>query len=229
MAEAKPVQKVNYQVKMEQTIKALPRDRVPVLFLHACCAPCSSYVLETLSRYFSIRLFFYNPNIMPQKEYLYRLSEVKRLVSQLPLVNPVEVIDGEYNPEVFLDLAKGLEAEPERGLRCKRCIAHRLEETFKAAAVYGADFVTTTLSISPHKDAPFINEQGEKLAAEYNVPWLWSDFKKKGGYFRSIELSHEYDLYRQDFCGCVYSKAQRESEKALTALKTARTDTEPSD
>lgn len=211
MAEIRP--KVNYQVKMEQTIKTLPEGRVPVLFLHACCAPCSSYVLETLSRYFSIRLFFYNPNIMPEKEYEYRLSEVRRLVSELPLHNPVEVINGEYVPERFLSLAKGLEDEPERGERCRKCIAHRLEETVKAAAEAGADFVTTTLSISPHKDAPFINEAGAELASKYGAVWLYSDFKKKGGYFRSIELSKEYDLYRQDFCGCVYSKVQREREK----------------
>ncbi|MBO5226811.1 MAG: epoxyqueuosine reductase QueH [Ruminococcus sp.] len=211
MAEIRP--KVNYQVKMEQTIKTLPKDRVPVLFLHACCAPCSSYVLETLSRYFSIWLFFYNPNIMPEKEYEYRLSEVRRLISELPLNNPVEVISGEYEPERFLSLAKGLEEEPERGERCRKCIAHRLEETVKAAKEYGADFVTTTLSISPHKDAPFINEAGAELAAKYGAVWLYSDFKKKGGYFRSIELSKEYDLYRQDFCGCVYSKVQREREK----------------
>lgn len=208
MAEIRP--KVNYQVKMEQTIKTLPEGRVPVLFLHACCAPCSSYVLETLSRYFSIRLFFYNPNIMPEKEYEYRLSEVRRLVSELPLHNPVEVINGEYEPERFLSLAKGLEDEPERGERCRKCIAHRLEETVKAAAEAGADFVTTTLSISPHKDAPFINEAGAELASKYGAVWLYSDFKKKGGYFRSIELSKEYGLYRQDFCGCVYSKVQRE-------------------
>ena len=212
MAEIRP--KVNYQVKMEQTIKTLPKDRVPVLFLHACCAPCSSYVLETLSRYFSIRLFFYNPNIMPEKEYEYRLSEVRRLVSELPLHNPVEVINGEYEPERFLSLAKGLEDEPERGERCRKCIAHRLEETVKAAAEAGADFVTTTLSISPHKDAPFINEAGAELASKYGAVWLYSDFKKKGGYFRSIELSKEYGLYRQDFCGCVYSRVQREREKA---------------
>lgn len=208
MAEIRP--KVNYQVKMEQTIKTLPEGRVPVLFLHACCAPCSSYVLETLSRYFSIRLFFYNPNIMPEKEYEYRLSEVRRLVSELPLHNPVEIINGEYVPERFLSLAKGLEDEPERGERCRKCIAHRLEETVKAAAEAGADFVTTTLSISPHKDAPFINEAGAELASKYGAVWLYSDFKKKGGYFRSIELSKEYGLYRQDFCGCVYSKVQRE-------------------
>lgn len=204
--------KVNYQIKMEQIISALPSDRVPVLFLHACCAPCSSYVLETLSRYFKIRLFFYNPNIFPEEEYRYRLSEVKRLIAELPLQNPVEVIDGDYFPEQFTELARGLENEPERGERCKRCIALRLRETVIQAANEGADFVTTTLSISPHKDAAFINEKGVELCNKYGAVWLYSDFKKKGGYLRSIELSKEYSLYRQDFCGCVYSKAARMRE-----------------
>lgn len=206
--------KVNYQLKMEQIISTLPKDRVPVLFLHVCCAPCSSYVLETLSRYFKIRLFFYNPNIFPQEEYLYRLSEVKRLISELPLQNPVEVIGGEYCPERFNELAKGLENEPERGERCRKCIGLRLAETIKKAAAESADFVTTTLSISPHKDAEFINERGVQLCKEYGAVWLYSDFKKKGGYLRSIALSKEYNLYRQDFCGCVYSKAVRMREKA---------------
>ncbi|MBQ8687367.1 MAG: epoxyqueuosine reductase QueH [Ruminococcus sp.] len=207
------VPKINYQIKMEQIIKRLPSDRTPLLFLHACCAPCSSYVLEALSRYFSIRLFFYNPNIFPEEEYQYRLSELRRLISELPLPNPVEVVDGTYEPQRFLALAKGLEQEPERGERCRRCIAHRLEETFRTAAKEGADFVTTTLSISPHKDAPFINETGEKLSEQYGVPWLFSDFKKKGGYLRSIALSETHHLYRQDFCGCVYSRAERERQK----------------
>lgn len=206
--------KVNYQLKMEQIISTLPKDRVPVLFLHACCAPCSSYVLETLSRYFKIRLFFYNPNIFPEEEYLYRLSEVKRLISELPLQNSVEVIDGEYCPQRFNELAKGLENEPERGKRCRRCIGLRLDETIKRAVAENVDFVTTTLSISPHKDAEFINEKGVQLCEKYGAVWLYSDFKKKGGYLRSIALSKEYNLYRQDFCGCVYSKAVRMREKA---------------
>lgn len=210
-----PGPKVNYQVKMEQLLGTLPKDRVPVLFLHACCAPCSSFVLQTLSRYFSIRLFFYNPNIFPEEEYLRRLSEVKRLISEMPLENEVCVIDGEYKPEDFISLAKGLENEPERGERCRRCIALRLRETVKRAAEEGADFVTTTLSISPHKDAAFINEKGAELCEEYGAAWLYSDFKKKGGYLRSIELSKEYDLYRQDFCGCVYSRAARMREKEI--------------
>ena len=205
--------KVNYQVKMEQLLGTLPKDRVPVLFLHACCAPCSSFVLQTLSRYFKIRLFFYNPNISPREEYLHRLDEVKRLISEMPLENEVQVIDGEYKPEDFFALAKGHENEAERGERCRKCIAMRLDETVKKAAEEGADFVTTTLSISPHKDAAFINEKGAALCEEYGTSWLYSDFKKKGGYLKSIELSKEYDLYRQDFCGCVYSKAARMREK----------------
>lgn len=212
MTQVKP--KVNYQVKMEQLLGTLPKERVPVLFLHACCAPCSSFVLQTLSRYFSIRLFFYNPNISPREEYIHRLRELRRLISEMPLQNDVCVIDGEYNSDEFFDLAKGLENEPERGERCRKCIAMRLEETVKKAALEGADFVTTTLSISPHKDAAFINEKGAVLCEEYGVPWLYSDFKKKGGYLKSIELSREYSLYRQDFCGCVYSKAARMREKA---------------
>jgi predicted adenine nucleotide alpha hydrolase (AANH) superfamily ATPase len=210
-------QKVNYQIRMEQMIGQLPADKVPLLMLHACCAPCSSYVLETLSRYFSIRLFFYNPNIMPETEYRYRLQELRRLVAEMPHVHPVTVQEGVYAPERFLALAKGLEDAPERGLRCQRCLAHRLEETFQAAAAAGADFVTTTLSISPHKDAPFLNQTGERLAEQYGVPWLYSDFKKKGGYLRSIALSQTYDLYRQDFCGCVYSRNQRAQQQAEQA------------
>lgn len=208
-----PVPKVNYQIKMEKIIGTLPKDRVPVLFLHACCAPCSSFVLESISRYFKIRLFFYNPNIFPEDEYLHRLCELRRLISELPLQNEVEVVNGEYCPEKFRELAKGLEHEPERGERCRKCISHRLHETVRQAALCGADYVTTTLSISPHKDAAFINEEGERLCREYGVSWLYSDFKKKGGYLRSIELSREYGLYRQDFCGCVYSKAARIQEK----------------
>lgn len=185
---------------------------MPVLFLHACCAPCSSYVLEYLSRYFAITLFFYNPNIAPEEEYLHRKAELKRLVQEMPLGHPVKIVDGDYFPERFYGLAKGLEREPERGFRCQRCIRHRLEETFRAAAELEntPDFVCTTLTISPHKDAPFINETGRVLAEQYGVPWLFSDFKKKGGYQRSIVLSREYDLYRQNFCGCVYSKQNSE-------------------
>ena len=204
--------KINYQLETDRILAQLPAERTPTLFLHACCAPCSSYVLEYLSRYFAITLFFYNPNISPEAEYLHRKAELCRLVQELPLGNPVTVVDGDYLPERFYALAKGLEQEPERGARCQKCIGHRLEETFRAAVALeiSPDFVCTTLTISPHKDAVFINTRGAELAEQYGIPWLPTDFKKKGGYQRSIVLSREYDLYRQNFCGCVYSRLEAE-------------------
>jgi hypothetical protein len=204
MAAAAP--KRNYQLELDRILAAIPAGEKPTLFLHACCAPCSSYVLEYLHRYFRITLFFYNPNIMPEQEFSYRLSELRRLLQEMQLADRITVVEGVWEPERFLALADGLEQEPERGERCRRCIGLRLEETFRAAKAAHADYVTTTLSISPHKDAAFINEKGAALAVQYDVPWLFSDFKKKGGYQRSIVLSREYDLYRQNFCGCVYSK-----------------------
>lgn len=204
MAAAAP--KRNYQLELDRILAAIPAGEKPTLFLHACCAPCSSYVLEYLHRYFRITLFFYNPNIMPEQEFSYRLSELRRLLQEMQLADRITVVEGVWEPERFLALADGLEQEPERGERCRRCIGLRLEETFRAAKAAHADYVTTTLSISPHKDTAFINEKGAALAVQYDVPWLFSDFKKKGGYQRSIVLSREYDLYRQNFCGCVYSK-----------------------
>lgn len=207
--------KINYQLETDRILAQLPEDREPMLFLHACCAPCSSYVLEYLSQYFAITLFFYNPNIAPESEYLHRKEELRRLVQELPLGHPVTIMDGDYFPERFDALAKGLEHERERGARCQNCIGHRLEETFRSAAALEQkpDFVCTTLTISPHKDAAFINETGAALAEQYGIPWLYSDFKKKGGYQRSIVLSREYALYRQNFCGCVYSKQNNSAEQ----------------
>ncbi len=204
--------KINYQLALDGILSDLPQGRVPTLFLHACCAPCSSYVLEYLSQYFAITLFFYNPNISPAQEYQHRREELRRLVQEMPFCNPVTVLDGDYQPERFYALAKGLEHEPERGMRCQRCISHRLQATFSAAQqqMELPDFVGTTLTISPHKDASFINECGTAMAEQYGIPWLFSDFKKKGGYLRSIALSKEYDLYRQAFCGCVYSRQEAE-------------------
>ena len=157
--------KINYQLETDRILAQLPAERTPTLFLHACCAPCSSYVLEYLSRYFAITLFFYNPNISPEAEYLHRKAELCRLVQELPLGNPVTVVDGDYLPERFYALAKGLEQEPERGARCQKCIGHRLEEAFRAAAALeiSPDFVCTTLTISPHKDAVFINSPLVKI------------------------------------------------------------------
>ena len=184
------------------SVRPAPSDKTPVL----CCRTDGYPDIKLL------RL----PNIAPEAEYLHRLAELQRLITQLPLEHPVSIVSGEYVPQRFFELAKGLEQEPERGLRCQKCIAHRLEATIQQAKLQQADYVTTTLSISPHKDALFINTTGAKLAETYGVSWLYADFKKKGGYLQSIALSKEYQLYRQDFCGCVYSRMQREAEKQNT-------------
>lgn len=206
-------QKVNYQVILDKELKNIERNgKIPVLLLHVCCAPCSSYVLEYLSKYFRILIYFYNPNISPSKEYEYRLNEVKRLVEEMPLQNPVEVIEGKYEPEIFYNLAKGLEAEPERGERCRKCISQRLKQAAYAAKELNADYFTTTLTISPHKDSAFINSAGREISQDTGIPYLFSDFKKRNGYKRSIQLSAEYNLYRQNFCGCIYSKNNSEDK-----------------
>ena len=207
--------KTNYQKILDNTLADISKNgKTPVLLLHVCCAPCSSYVLEYLTEFFNIVIFFYNPNISPNEEYIYRLNEVKRLVRELPLKNSVTIIEGDYSPEVFFSLAKGLENEPERGLRCQKCIAHRLEIAADMAKKIGADFFTTTLTISPHKDSEFINSAGGEIAEKVGIPYLFSDFKKREGYKRSIQLSAEYNLYRQNFCGCVYSKMANAERQA---------------
>ena len=206
-------QKVNYQVILDKELNNIERNgKIPVLLLHVCCAPCSSYVLEYLSKYFRILIYFYNPNISPSKEYEYRLNEVKRLVEEMPLQNPVEIIEGKYEPEIFYNLAKGLEAEPERGERCRKCISQRLKQAAYAAKELNADYFTTTLTISPHKDSAFINSAGREISQDTGIPYLFSDFKKRNGYKRSIQLSAEYNLYRQNFCGCIYSKNNSEDK-----------------
>ena len=194
----------NYGKELDEIIKGL--ERTPTLLLHACCAPCSSYVLEYLSQYFEITLFYYNPNITEEAEYRLRVSEARRLLSEMDLKHPAHFLEGKYEPERFLEAVKGLEKEPEGGARCAVCFRLRLEEAAKEAAKGGYDFFTTTLTISPLKNAPLLNAIGEKAAAGAGLAWLPSDFKKKGGYQRSIELSKEYGLYRQDYCGCVFSK-----------------------
>lgn len=200
---------MNYQLKMEEILKE-NKDKTPSLLLHSCCAPCSSYVLEYLTNYFQITILFYNPNISPKEEYLKRLNELKKLVKELPHSNKIEIIEGRYDNKEFFDIAKGLENVPEGGERCFKCYNLRMEEAAKYAKENHFDFFTTTLSISPHKNANKLNEIGEKLQNKYQIKYLYADFKKKGGYQRSIELSKKYDLYRQDFCGCVYSKIKRE-------------------
>lgn len=196
----------NYQKELDKVIDSITEGNLPSLFLHACCAPCSSYTLEYLSRYFDITVFYYNPNISPESEYTKRVLELQRLLKEMPLENEVKFIEGEYLPEVFFEMAKGLEDSPEGGERCYKCYELRMREAAKMASQLEFEYFTTTLSISPHKNVKWINEIGERLAAEYDIKHLPSDFKKRNGYKRSIELSQQYNLYRQNYCGCVYSK-----------------------
>ncbi len=203
---------MNYQLKLEEILKE-NKDKTPTLLLHSCCAPCSSYVLEYLTNFFHITILFYNPNISSEKEYLKRLNELKRLVKEIPHSNKIEIVEGRYDNKEFLEISKGLEDLKEGGERCFKCYRLRQEEAAKYAKENNFDYFTTTLSISPHKNAEKLNEIGKELSNVYQVNYLYADFKKKGGYQRSIELSKKYDLYRQDFCGCIYSKRDREIEK----------------
>ena len=199
--------KINYQKETDSVIESL-NGTVPTLLLHSCCAPCSSYTLEYLSRYFSITVFYFNPNISPKAEFDKRFAEQKRLIETLPSENKISLICGDYNYDEFLNIARGYESVPEGGERCFRCYRMRLEKTAKLAKQNGFDYFCTTLSISPLKNSQKINEIGFDVAEKYGVKWLPSNFKKREGYKRSIELSREYDLYRQNFCGCVFSKSQ---------------------
>lgn len=205
--------KVNYSLLFENKLKEFEaRGEKPKLLLHVCCAPCSSYVLEYIAHRFDLTLYFYNPNIAPREEYDFRFRELQRLLSEVGYKD-VNTICEEYHPEEFTDTAKGLENEPEGGARCYKCYYLRLEKTAEEAKMGGFDFFTTTLSISPHKNAEWLNRIGLELGEKHGVAYLCSDFKKKGGYQRSIALSKEYDLYRQDYCGCIYSKISRENER----------------
>ena len=205
--------KRNYQKELDKLIERNQKEgKTPRLFLHACCAPCSSYVMEYLSQYFSITLFYYNPNIYPPTEYEHRVEEQQRLIHSLPAVHPISFCPGPYDSDRFYKLTRGMENVPEGGERCFACYKLRMEAAAKYAAEHHFDFFTTTLSISPLKNAQKLNEIGEALAEEYGVPHLPSDFKKQEGYKRSIQLSADYNLYRQDFCGCVFSKKEREAK-----------------
>ncbi len=203
---------MNYQKELDKILEKLEREeKIPTLLLHSCCAPCSSYVLEYLSQYFKITDFFYNPNIDSESEYTKRIVELQRLIDTMPLKHSVSFLAGSYDREKFYEMAKGLEHVREGGERCFGCYELRLREAAKVAAEGDYDYFTTTLSISPHKNAAKLNEIGNRLGEEYGVAYLPSDFKKKNGFKRSIELSVEYDLYRQNYCGCIFSKMEAEN------------------
>lgn len=203
----------NYQKELDQILEAQKGKEKKKLFLHCCCAPCSSYVLEYLHSYFDITVFFFNPNITEEEEYEKRKKELLRFIKKAPFGASISIADADYCSERFLEGAKGHEHDPERGPRCEMCFRFRLEETGKRAKEGGFDLFCTTLSISPHKDAELLMKVGEELAARFGVSYLPSDFKKKNGYKRSIELSREYHLYRQDYCGCRFSREAKEREE----------------
>lgn len=203
--------KRNYQKELDRLLERIQKEeKAPKLFLHSCCAPCSSYVLEYLSQYFEITVFYYNPNIYPPEEYRERAEEQKRLIEHFPAKYPISYVEGAYDTGRFYDMARGMEKLPEGGERCFACYELRMREAALLAKEGGYDYFTTTLSISPLKNAQKINEIGEALEKELGVRHLPSDFKKKNGYKRSTELSREYELYRQNYCGCVFSKNERE-------------------
>ncbi|MCI5600177.1 MAG: epoxyqueuosine reductase QueH [Hallerella porci] len=210
---------VDYQRKLDGILRDLEkRGEVPSLLLHCCCAPCSTYVLEYLSNYFRITTFYYNPNIFPEEEYQHRVAELKRFSAEFPTKYPVQFLEGNYEPAKYYAAVKGLEHDPEGGARCLKCFELRLGESAKVAKELGMDYFTTTLTISPMKDAAVLNEIGEKMAEKFGVRHLPSNFKKRNGFLRSTEICKIYGLYRQDFCGCVYSKMER--ERAQKAAET---------
>lgn len=206
--------KINYQLALDKIIEENQKQQnVPSLLMHSCCAPCSSYCLTYLAQYFRITIFYYNPNISPETEYKKRVKEQIRLIQSLDVKYPISFVEGTYEPEKFYEMAKGLEEVKEGGIRCFACYKMRQREAAYYAKEHGFDYFTTTLSVSPHKNAQKLNEIGLWLQEEVGVAYLVSDFKKKGGYLQSIELSKKYDLYRQDYCGCEFSKRQREQER----------------
>ena len=202
--------KINYQKLMDEEIEKL--DYIPTLLLHVCCAPCSSSVLKTLARHFKITIVYYNPNITDKEEYQKRYDELKRFIKEVKYKNEVNIIDCLYDNSDFFNITKGLENEPEGGKRCYECYKLRLEYTASLAKKEEFDYFTTSLSISPYKNAIWLNEIGIELSKKYNVKYLVADFKKKEGYKVSIELSKKYNLYRQDYCGCIYSKKERDKK-----------------
>ena len=212
--------KENYQLILDKTLEKIKTaDKKPTLLIHSCCAPCSSYVLEYLSGFFDITVFYYNPNISPAEEFEKRAKEQCRLIEEMLPDSGIKTVIADYDANEFFEIVKGLENEPEGGKRCKKCFALRLEKTAELAKEQNFDFFTTTLTISPHKNAQILNETGKEAALKYGVNYLFSDFKKKNGYRRSCELSEQYGLYRQNYCGCIFSKIEvqkRENEKLKT-------------
>ncbi|MCR5657012.1 MAG: epoxyqueuosine reductase QueH [Butyrivibrio sp.] len=222
--------KINYAKELEKKIETFQKDgKYPSLLLHACCAPCSSYCLEYLRQFFDITVFYYNPNIMNEPEYRKRVEEEKRLIAAYNKqvetgdffgmnsdenARKIDILEGDYVVADYLNAIKGFESCPEGGDRCTKCFELRLEESAKIAAEGGFDYFTTTLTISPLKDAERLNRIGQEMGEKYGISWLPSDFKKKEGYKRSIELSHQFDLYRQDFCGCEFSKRERNERQS---------------
>jgi len=202
---------MNYQKRLEEILKKIESsDRIPKLLLHACCAPCSSYVLEYLSNYFEITVYYYNPNIHPETEYSRRINELKNFIKEYKTKNKVYLVEENYDPKEYFNQIKGLEDLGERSKRCYNCYKFRMEKAVEYSKNNSFDYFTTTLSISPYKNSDWINEIGSMLENKYNIKYLYADFKKKNGYKRSLELSKEYGLYRQDYCGCVYSRQERE-------------------
>ncbi|MBQ9264730.1 MAG: epoxyqueuosine reductase QueH [Clostridia bacterium] len=199
--------KRNYQKEMEEEIEKL-NGRRPALLLHSCCGPCSSAVIERLIEHFDVTLLYYNPNIEPEEEYNHRLAEQKRLLSLAP--GQVKLLPCDYDHPAFEAFAPAMAQEPEGGKRCLSCFALRLNYTAKMARDNGFEYFTTTLSVSPHKNADNVNRIGQSAGEQYGVKYLMADFKKKNGYLRSLQLSKEYDLYRQDYCGCLYSKPEKD-------------------
>lgn len=218
--------KINYDKKLKSLLSSLEKEKnKPSLLLHSCCAPCSSYVLEYLSEYFVITIYYYNPNISPESEFIKRAEEQKRLIGEMHLDSEIYFINGIYENRAFEKLSENYENFPEGGERCFRCYRLRLEKTAMLAKERNFSYFGTTLSVSPYKNAEKLNSIGKELSNKYDINYLYSDFKKNNGYKRSIELSKIYSLYRQDYCGCVYSKKAREiklSEKNINNRKVSK-------
>lgn len=200
------MEKMNYQLELDKILKLVEKeDVVPKLLLHSCCGPCSTYVLDYLSNYFEITVLYYNPNIYPEAEFYFREEEQRCLIDKMKTKYPVHFAGARYEPKEYYDVVKGHEEDPEGGSRCHKCFDLRLRAAADFAKKNGFDYFTTTLSISPHKDSQLLNKIGREIADEFELKYLFSDFKKKGGFKRSVELTQEFDMYRQDYCGCVFS------------------------